>query len=190
MSMTVAKLRTSAVVGAVLLVGLMSLNASRAAFSGSTENAPNEWAAGSVVLVDDDAGVPLFDDLTNLVPGDTETDCIEVSYTGTVDAQVRIHGITTAGTGLDGYLDLTIERGTGTCAAFVPSVTVWDGTNGDLGVFLSTATDYSTGADTWSVTGGLPNEMVPFRVTATVQDDNGAQGLDTTVTFTWEGQNT
>lgn len=190
MYMTITKLRTIAAVGALLLVGLMSLNASRAAFSGSTQNEANQWANGSVTLVDNDAGVALFNDLTNLVPGDTETNCIEVSYTGTVEAQVRVHGAATAGSGLEDYLDLTIQRGTGTCAAFVANVTVWDGTSGDLGVFLSTATDYSSGADTWGVTGGLPEEMVPFRITATVQDDNGGQGLDTTVTFTWEGQNT
>ena len=97
---------------------------------------------------------------------------------------------TTAGTGLEAYLDLTVERGDGDCAAFGTSTAVWtNGTDGDLGVFLATATDYASGVDNWQPTGGLPDDTVPYRFTVTLQDNNAAQGLTTTVTFTWEAQN-
>ena len=102
-----------------------------------------------------------------------------------------MYGSVTAGTGLEDYLDFTVERGTGTCAVFVADVMVWNsGTDGDLGVFLSGATNYATGVDAWNVTGGGPDDTVPYRITATLQDDNAAQGLASTLTVTWESQNT
>ena len=57
-------------------------------------------------------------------------------------------------------------------------------------MFVTTKTNYATGADAWNVTGGLPDDTVPYRITATLQDNNLAQGLTSTVTFTWEAQNT
>ena len=68
---------------------------------------------------------------------------------------------------------------------------VWNtATDGDLGVFLASATNYATGVDGWNVIGGGPDDTVPYRITATLQDDNSAQGLTSTFTFTWESQNT
>ncbi len=191
MNWSATRMRLGAAVTALLLAGIHTIGSSMAAFSSTTENAGNDWAAGTVTLTDNDSGVALFDNLTNLKPGATETDCIEVTYAGTLDAQVRMYGAATAGTGLEDYLDFTVERGTGTCAAFTPDTLVWDNaTDGDLGVFLAGATNYATGVDAWNVTGGGPDDTVPYRITATLQDDDLAQGLDTVVTFTWEAQNT
>lgn len=185
------KIRVVAGLFAMLFVSVVATRASMSAFSDTTENSSNQWTAGSVTLTDNDSGVALFDNLTNLTPGDSEVDCIEVTYSGSLDAAVKLYGATTAGTGLEAYLDLTVERGTGTCGAFTPDVTVWsNGVDGDLGVFLGSKTDFASGADNWTVTGGLPDETVPYRLTVTLQDDNNAQSLTTTVTFTWEAQNT
>ncbi len=191
MNWSIARMRMGAAAAALLMAALLAIGSSWAAFSATTENAANDFAAGTVALTDNDAGVALFDTLTNLKPGDGETDCIEVTYSGTLDAQVRMYGSVTAGTGLEDYLDFTVERGTGTCAAFTAAAMVWDtGTDGDLGVFLAGATNYATGVDAWNVTGGGPDDTVPYRITATLQDNNAAQGLASTVTFTWESQNT
>ena len=190
MNWSIARMRMGAAAAALLMAALLAVSSSWSAFSATTENTTNDFAAGTVALTDNDAGVALFDTLTNLKPGDGETDCIEVTYSGTLDAQVRLYGSVTAGTGLEDFLDFTVERGTGTCAAFTADVMVWDtGTDGDLGVFLAGATNYATGVDTWNVTGGAPDDTVPYRITATLQDNNAAQGLASTVTFTWESQN-
>ncbi len=191
MNWSIARMRMGAAATALLMAALLAIGSSWAAFSATTENAANDFAAGTVALTDNDAGVALFDTLTNLKPGDGETDCIEVTYSGTLDSQVRMYGSVTAGTGLEDYLDFTVERGTGTCAAFTADVMVWDtATDGDLGVYLAGATNYATGVDGWNVTGGAPDDTVPYRITATLQDNNAAQGLASTVTFTWESQNT
>ena len=128
--------------------------------------------------------------LSDLAPDDNAVGCIEVTYSGTLDPEVRLFGSATAGDGLEAYLDLTVERGDGDCTTFGTSTAVWtNGTDGDLGAFLGAATDYASGADDWQPTGGGPDDTVPYRFTVQLQDDNAAQGKTVTVTFTWEAQN-
>jgi len=183
------KVRTGAAIIAVLAASLLAFQATGAAFSATTENAGNAFAAGTVTISDNDAGVAMFN-LADMKPGDNAVGCIEVTYSGSLDPEVRAYGATTAGDGLEAYLDLTVERGDGTCAAFGTSTAVWtNGTDGDLGIFLGAATDYATGVDNWTPTGGAPDDTVPYRFTVGLQDDNAAQAKTVTVTFTWEAQN-
>ncbi len=185
---TTTRVRISSAVLAVLAAFLMAFQATSAAFSAQTANEANAFAAGTVAISDDDAGVAMFN-LSAMAPGDSSVGCIEVTYSGSLDPEVRLFGAATAGNGLEAFLDLTVERGDGTCATFGTSTAVWtNGTDGDLGVFLATATNYATGQDDWQPTGGGPDDTVPYRFTARLQDDNGAQGKTVTVTFTWEAQ--
>ncbi len=183
------RVRVSAALMAVIAASLLAFQSTGAAFSATTENAGNAFAAGTVTLSDNDAGTAMFN-LPNMKPNDSQVGCIEVTYSGTLDPEVRTYGAITAGDGLEDYLDLTIERGTGTCAAFVADVAVWtNGTDGDLGVFLGAATNYATGSDSWQPTGGGADDVVPYRYTIALQDNTLAQGKTVTVTFTWEAQN-
>lgn len=182
--------RLAAALLAVGLVAVFTVQTSLAAFSDSTANEGNAFSAGDVVLTDNDSDVAMFS-ASNLKPGDSEIGCIEVTYSGSLDANVRVYGAVTAGDGLEDYLDLTIERGTGTCAAFGTATAVWtNGTNGDLGTFMGSETDFASGSDNWAVTGGGADDVVPYRFTVVQQDDNAAQGLSSTVSFTFEAQNT
>ena len=183
------RVRVSAALLAVIAAALLAFQSTGAAFSATTENAGNAFAAGTVTISDNDAGTAMFN-LTNMKPGDSSVGCIEVTYSGSLDPQVRTYGAATAGDGLEDYLDLTIERGDGTCAAFGTSTAVWtNGSDGDLGVFLGAATDYASGSDSWQPTGGAPDDTVPYRYTIALQDNTLAQGKTVTVTFTWEAQN-
>ena len=183
------KLRIGAALVAVLMVSFLALRVSAAAFSDTTTNPGNDFAAGDVVLVDNDGGVAMFS-ASNMKPGDTVTGCIEVTYQGSLDAEVHLYAALNSGTLAD-YLDLDIVRGDGTCAALGTTTTVWsNGTDGDLGVFLGSATDYASGVDNWAPTGGAPDDTVPYEFTITLQDNNAAQGLTANVDFTWEAQNT
>jgi len=184
------KVRLGAAVLAVVAASLMAFQATGAVFAATTENAGNAFTAGSVTISDNDTGTAMFN-LTNMKPNDNAVGCIEVTYSGSLNAEVRTYGASTAGDGLEDYLDLTIERGTGTCGAFVADVAVWtNGTDGDLGIFLGAATDYATGVNTgvnaWQPTG---TTMVPYRFTVDLQDNTLAQAKTVTVTFTWEAQN-
>src|SRR5688572_22513092 len=91
-----------ALVGVTMRVGTWS------AFSAATSNAGNTFSAGTVTLADNDAGVAMLS-LSNAKPGNTDTGCITVTYTGSLASTVRLYG-TTTGTGLDQYLDLKITR--------------------------------------------------------------------------------
>ncbi len=188
-SSTSRHVRLSAGVLAVFAAALLAFQSTGAAFSATTENAGNAFAAGSVTLSDNDSGTAMFN-LPNMKPNDAAVGCIEVTYSGSLDPEVRTYGASTAGDGLEAYLDLTIERGTGTCAAFGTATAVWtNGTDGDLGVYLGAVTNYATGVANWSPTGGGPADVVPYRFTMALQDNTLAQGKTVTVTFTWEAQN-
>ena len=103
--MRTASLRSSAapllaIAISTLLVSFMVMSVSRAAFTDTTDNTTNALGAGTVDLVDDDAAAVLFN-VTNMVPGDTQVNCIVVTYQGTVanPAAVKIYsgGFTDSG---------------------------------------------------------------------------------------------
>ena len=175
---------------ALVFVSALVVRTSASAFSATTDNTANQWTAGDVVLVDDDLTATMFT-VTALKPLDPQTECITVTYQGSLDAAVTLYGAVTAGDGLDAYLDLTVYRGTGgtfgDCTGFTSSETVYTGT---LDGFATDHTDFGNGAGTWAPTGGAPDDDMTYQFVVTLQDDNAAQGLTATATFTWEAQNT
>jgi hypothetical protein len=172
------------------LVAVLVLRVSDAAFSATTENTGSQWTAGDVALTDDDSDNAMFA-IANMKPGDTETQCIAVTYSGSLDAAVKLYGTLTAGDGLDDYLDVTIRRGTGgsfgACGTFSSVETVYSGT---LAGFVGSHSSFGSGAGSWAPTGGGPDDTVTYQVEVTLQDNNAAQGKTATATFTWEAQNT
>ena len=94
-------------------------------------------------LTDDDGGTALFS-VTDMVPGDTETACIEVTYTGSIVgadlAGLNLYGASSGA--LAAELDLDVQRSAagGSCAAFASAATVYSGALSSLG------TDFATGA--------------------------------------------
>jgi hypothetical protein len=180
-----------AVLAGVLGSGAMVWSASNAAFSGTTTNPANSWAAGAVSLTDDDAGVAMYNSLTGLTPASGSlVRCILVTYTGTVAAPVRLYAGALGGApgGLAPYLNITIEKGTGTtfgstCTGFAGGSTIY-ATNTLSNFALKT--DWATGLATgWSPTNG---QTQAFRFTMSVADNNLANGLNCTMPFIWEAQ--
>ncbi|MFQ5967055.1 MAG: TasA family protein [Acidimicrobiia bacterium] len=180
-------LRFGAIAGALVLMSALVVTGSRGAFSDTTDNAGNNWAAGTVTITDDDTGSAMFN-ASNMKPGDSVTNCIVATYSGTlVPADVRLYGVS-GGTGLDAYLDVTIDEGSGgvfgNCTGFVLSTTPFSGT---LATFAATHTNFTNGIAAWSPAANP--ESKTYRFTVTLQDNNLAQGLNGTATFTWEAQN-
>ncbi len=184
--------RMATVLLAVMLVGLLTLSGSRAAFSDTTGNAGNSIATGTVTLVDDDTGLAMFS-VTDMAPTETAVECIEVEYIGSLTSlsDVRLYAGANGGgdTGLGTYLDLTIEVGTlatfGNCGSFAADSTIVSG--GTVADFVTGNTDYLNAVATgWTPAGA--GETRAFRVTVTLQDDNAAQGLVGQPSFVWEIQ--
>ena len=185
---------TAVVVG---LIGAVAGVGTWSAFSATTSNGGNTFSAGSVTLTDNDAGSAMLA-LSAAKPGDSDTSCIEVTYTGTIASAVRLYG-TTTGTGLDPYLNLEITRGTTTspfdsCTNFTPDATGYgNGGNGIIysGTLQNFPDTYAAGIvdplaashESWTT-----NEKHAYKFVVTVQDNDAAQGKNATQQFTWEAR--
>jgi hypothetical protein len=171
--------------------GLLVLQASNAAFSGTTSNTGNSWTAGAVTMSDDDAGVAMFTatGLTPLSPAGVK--CIKVTYLGSLAAPVKLYAANITGT-LGTYLNLTIDIGAAAgagafagCGAFTSSSTIYS--PGTVGAFSTARTNYTNGL----ATGWTPSSNGDYRVfrfTYSVVNDNNANGQSCTDDFTWEAQ--
>jgi hypothetical protein len=185
------KIRIAGAAAGVVLVSGIVLQVSSAAFTDTTENAGNSWDAGTVVI-DDDAASALFV-ATNQVPGDTATNCLDVTYSGSVTPSepIELHATVTestvSGNGLGDDLDVTLEIGQlgTTCETFVASLggPLYSGT---LAAFATSSAPLNT---TWTPDAETTELDMsrPFRFTVTLGNDtpNSAQGEGADATFTW-----
>jgi predicted ribosomally synthesized peptide with SipW-like signal peptide len=185
--------RLGALALSLLLVGFLVVTGSRAAFTDTTDNTGNAFAAGTVDLVDDDSDSAMFD-VAGMAPGDSVTDCIVVTYEGTVldPAAVKLYsgGYTDSGD-FANYLNLTIEEGTGgafgNCSGFNFENEIEPG--GTLAAFGTAHTDYLTGVGVWDPTGTPESKTYRFTVELDAATPNAEQGESVTaLAFTWEVQ--
>lgn len=187
----------SVVVG-LLGSGAMVWQTSQAAFSATTANGANNWNSGSVAIADDDSNGVMFN-VSDIKPGDTGERCIVVTYNGSLAASVKLFGVTSNNTTLANYVNLTVQRGTGstyagsaggTCTGFTSSSTVF-ATN-TLVNFGTTHSAFGSGAGTWTPTAGSPGQTTVYRFQWELPSGvaDAAQNKSATATFTWEAQNT
>ena len=182
----------------VLVAALLGAASTFSAFTGTTADAGNTFAAGTVVIGDNDSGSASLS-MSNARPGDTDTTCIQVTSTGTLPSLVRLYG-TTGGSGLDAHLSLVVTRGSGAagfddCTGFTADATDWNGLGAGV-VYSGTLTafpdSYAAGVvdprpsapEAWTT-----GETHTYRFALTVADNDLAQGKSFTQTFTWEARN-
>jgi hypothetical protein len=169
--------------------------ASYSAFSATTSNAANNWAAGTVVLTNDSAATAMFN-ASGLKPGSTGTKCIAVTSTGTLPSAVKLYTTAPATTNaLSTYINLTITQGTGgsfaSCASFVADSSGSAIYSGTLAAIGTANTSYATGLTNWSPTGSASETKVyQFTYTVSSSAPNSAQGGTAALGFTWEADNT
>jgi hypothetical protein len=184
----------------VVLGGLAAVSgaATYSAFSSQTANTANAFAAGTVLIADNDVGNAMLS-LSNAQPGASDTSCILVTYSGSVSSTVRLYG-SIAGA-LAPYLTLAITRGDDStpvfddCVGFQPDLTDYIGAGqgvvyqGALSAFPASyaagLVDPVTGSpETWTAT-----EARVYRFVVSVANDNNAQGQSATASFSWEARN-
>jgi hypothetical protein len=178
--------RLSAVATAMLMLTVLIVTHSEAAFSDTTDNTSNTFATGSVVLSDDDGGSTAMFTATDMTAAVPVVECITVTYSGSlVPAQVKLYG-TTSGA-LAPYLDTTIEVGSGgsfgDCTGFTPSGTIFNDT---LANFSTGHFDWTSGQAVFTAT--TNPDARTLRFTVTVQDVPAAQGQAAAADFTFEAQ--
>jgi hypothetical protein len=182
---------------AVLVAGVLVWQGSTAAFTATTRNSGNSWAAGQVALTDDDNGRAGFS-VENLVPGQTGEKCIVVTSNSTVDGQVRayVENLSGSAAGLEDHIDLVVERGTGgsfnDCSDFTP-VTTSPGPR-SLSFLAANNANYAQGGAIWD-TEGNPGESTVYRGTWTFDDNDltqqqldALQGSRVSIDLVWELQ--
>jgi hypothetical protein len=173
---------------AVVLSGVVVGTSSYAAFSDTTENAGNAWAAGKVAISDDDQGEALFD-VAGLLPGDTGSNCVTVEADTSAPSSVRLY--TADSTDLEALgssLGLVVERGTltGDCSTFQrEGAPVYDG---QLSGLLS-ATSFADGVGTWAVPAGTTASTYRFSYELDAEAPNTVQEAVAETAFVWEAQN-
>ncbi|MBL8931288.1 MAG: hypothetical protein JNL54_14305 [Kineosporiaceae bacterium] len=170
--------------------GLLVRQGTNAAFTATTSNGASNWAAGSVTIGDDDSGTALFT-ASGLVPEDTGSKCIRVTYTGTVTSAVKLYVSSSAGSLAD-YLDVVVEEGSGggnvgdfsSCSTFSGS-TIYSGT---LAAMASAKTGFATGVGSFAPTGSGQFKVYKFTYTLNELTPNGQQSETASATFQWESQ--
>ena len=189
--------RTKSLLRSLLVIGAAGAVAgfgTFSAFSSSTENPGNKIETGTVALSDNDAGAALYD-VTGAKAGDTVDRCITVTYSGDLDADVKLYLPDAVGA-LAEYVDMVVTPGNdaspsfGDCAGWTADgAAIFTGT---LETFRSTHNSWANGLvdnpgndAQWDV-----GDTVTYRVQLTLQDDNDAQGKVTgTHRLMWEARN-
>ncbi len=168
------------------------------AYTATTTNTGNSFASGTVSITDNDSSTAMLS-LANAKPGDADSSCVRVTYTGSLAANVHLYGASSGG--LAPYLTLTITRGTDpspsfdSCAGFTADATNYIGQGAGViyqGALNAFGTDWATGVvdpitgtpESWTL-----NEFHSYRYTITLNDNNAAQNQTGTASFTWEARN-
>ncbi len=182
----IVSLGAIAVVGAagVLLWSAVTTSSARVA---ATTSGDSFFAAGEVELTQPDSVVELLFDADGLFPGSEVEGCVEVRYDGNVPATIRLHGAQRSGTGLDQYVDLQLAVDPdGDCERGVPGTQARVGYDGRLRTMWGRHGNYDSGVlltDT-----ARPGDVFAVWATATIADDNRAQGLTTNFSFIIEAR--
>ena len=156
------------VLGSVTAFGTYS------AFTGTTTNSGNSFAAGTVSIQDDSGlSTALFNAVTNQAPSATTERCIRVKYTGSLAATVHMYIPSVSNSN---KFQVTVERGSG--------LTAGDLTNRTCSGFSSSSTGFATadlsgfGSDYLSGIAGksgdapwAQNDSVDYRITLQPKDD-------------------
>jgi predicted ribosomally synthesized peptide with SipW-like signal peptide len=155
------------------------------AFSDTTENTGNTFAAGTIDIADDDSGTSMFT-VSGMLPGQTETRCINVSNVGTSPfANVGLSGAV-GGTGLATSLQVTVDRGTGAGGGTSFSCTGY--TNVTSGIVTGALSAFPTTASPVNdATGWTAGAKKSYRFTVALPSTapQSAMGQTATLAVTW-----
>ncbi|MCU1677575.1 MAG: hypothetical protein JWM93_2333 [Frankiales bacterium] len=188
---------------ALIVSGALVWQSTYAAFTAQVTNGSNAWSTGTVILTGDDgsssttaaAGTALFT-ATALKPGSTGTNCVKVTYSGTLAAlpvKMYVSGALTGSAPLASAISITVVEGTGgtfnSCTGFTAGPTVVP--TQTLAAFAAANTSYATGlAGTWSpAAGASSNRTYQVTYTLSASAGNALQGTTAGATFAWETQN-
>jgi hypothetical protein len=175
--------KTKKLLASVLLVGVTASLAAFgvfSAFSSQTSNPGNSFSAGTVNISDNDGDTAAYT-VSGGKPGSTQSSCVRVVYTGSLDSDVHLYTPESIGS-LGPYVNLTIQPGTQAtpnmnCSGFSASGS--PAYSGTLSAWASAHSNYANGLNVLPsavATKWATNDAVVYKITATLADDNNANG--------------
>ncbi len=182
--------RILASVAVLALAGGMFTIASLALFTDSESVAGNTIGTGTIDLTASPASAVLT--ASNMAPGDQVTAPVTVTNDGSLEFRYAISSVTTENA-LAADLVLTVKRDVTTCNDANWATDGTDlysgvlGTTGGTAVIGSSAQGNNNGD---RVLAAAADETLCFNVTLPLSTGNSAEGLSTTATFTFDGEQT
>ena len=185
----------------LLAAGLLVWQGSYAAFSATTTDTNNAWAAGSLVLTNNGgtatyaAATTATFGGTNLKPGSTGTTCLTVKSTGNAAGTLAMYrsALTDSTPSLGAQIQLTVTEAPVTadvlanCTGFPTTGVTTVSTSQPLASFPTT---FGTATGTTAVAAGTAQEAYKvvwtFVTTGTNPGDTALMGKTVTAGFTWE----
>jgi predicted ribosomally synthesized peptide with SipW-like signal peptide len=163
-----------------------------AAFSSTTSNPNNSFAAGTVTLTDNDGNVALFTDAINAQPDVDYDRCVRVTYAGSLDANVKLYtsAISADGSKVNIQVDKSATGSQADCSDFGAATNVYAETA--LSAFGSSHSSYSNGlaVNPGSATNWVQNDAVTFRFRLSIPDLQANEGVSVSpFALTWEARN-
>lgn len=157
----------------------------------ATTSSDGLLGAATIALAQPDSAVELLLDADGLFPGVAVEGCVVVEYTGTVPVTLRLHGSRSESSNLDEYVDIELRRlDTDTCPTSVsdaaPATAGTEVFSGRLSRLWQLHGSYSRGVDL--VPTMESGDRIAVAATASVVDDNRAQGRTTDFTLTIEAR--
>jgi|GEM_PF-1257954 len=170
--------KLAAVPAGLLASGLIVAQTSSAAFTAQTQTDSNSWSSGTVELTNDHVGQAVFE-VDKIVPGDSGSQTVVVTYDGDVAADVTMFaaGDPQTDNTLAQAMHLTItEEGV--------TDPIYDGPLADFSALSSSA----DGVGTWTAAGSgdeTKDYTIAWSLPSTVTEGD-VQGVDTSLVFAWE----
>jgi hypothetical protein len=183
------------IVGAAACAVLLTVSAgwqpAYSSFFKTTATGSNSWTTGTVTFGANNPASALFT-VTGAEPGSFGSQCIQISYTGSLTAGVRLYA-SASGT-LAPYLTLQITEDNDTshtCGTFSSTATIYNttgmtDTTKTLTAFATASSNWSTGVSSWSASPSSTTRL--YTIAWQLQDDNGAVSKTASATFTWAAQ--
>jgi len=174
--------------GALVLAAGLVWQSAYAGFTDTTDAVTATVGTGTVALTNETEGIAALS-LPAMRPGESITECVIVTSTGSEPAQVRLYGKDRTGTAVADHVQITWTAGTGggvndDCAGFVstsPTVST---------VMSSFPTTFDDGLLPWDTAGGVAPEKRTYRFTFRLSPSAPAtiKGASARITFVWEAQ--
>lgn len=169
--------RVTAVLFSLMLISLLVMTNSRAAFTAATQT-EGSWSSATVDI-SQNRGATLFD-VNGMVPGDVVEETVEVTYTGSAaSVDVNLYGEDHSDeNSLSQHLNLKIGTSPG-------GGEFYDGTLAD---FASSHTDFDSGVNGWDDVAPSDTRVYYFEVEFDASATVAQEGSAASITFVWEAQ--